>query len=190
VLDRGRPDDLTLGGDELVGLEVVAGQAVLPGQPAHPATEGEPADAGVGDVAGRGGQAVGLGGDVQRAEQRAALDPGQPPGRVDRDPAHRGEVDHEAAVGDGMAEDAVPAAADADLQAGLPGGADGGGDVGDAGAAHDRGRVVVDHGVPDRAGLVVARLAGPEQLAVELPAELGESDLVHGSEADIDRSGP
>src|SRR5690606_6192918 len=108
-------DVLAVGGDEREGDDVVAGQAVLAGQPAHAAAEGEPADAGVGDVAGGGGQAVRLGGAVERAEQGAALDAGAAAERVHPYAAHQGQVDHEAVVGDGEAGGVVPAAAYADL---------------------------------------------------------------------------
>jgi hypothetical protein len=79
--------DLAVGGDQLEAGDVVAGQPVAAGQPAHPAAQGEPADAGVGDVAGGGGQPEPLGGPVQRAQQRAAADPGATLLRVDTDAA-------------------------------------------------------------------------------------------------------
>ena len=67
-------------------------------------------------------------------------------------PAHRRQVDHQAVLGDGEPDHAVPAAAHADLEVEVAGGPDGGHHVADAGAADDQPRPAVDHGVPDRAG--------------------------------------
>jgi hypothetical protein len=150
VLVPGRPHHLAVRGHQLEGLDVVAGEAVLAGHPPHPAAEREAADAGVGDVAGGGGQPVPLGLGVERAEQRPALHRRAPAGRVDADRGHRGEVDHQAVVGDPEADHAVPAAPHADLQVQVAGGAHGRDHVADAGAAHDHPRAVVDHGVPHR----------------------------------------
>ena len=101
MLGAARGHDVAAGGDRRVRDDVVAGEAVLAGQPAHPAAEGQAADAGVRHVAGGGGQPVRLRRPVERAEQRATLHPGATADRVDPDAAHEGEVDHEAAVGDG-----------------------------------------------------------------------------------------
>ena len=105
---------------------------------------------------------------VQRAEHRAALDPGAPHDRIDGDAAHRGEVDHEPAVRDSEAGDIVAAATDADLQVALTGGAHRGDDVGDRGALDDQLRAVVDHPIPDRPGGVVPARAGSEDLSIEV----------------------
>jgi len=111
-----------------------------------------------------------LRGTIQRAEHRAALDPGAPHDRIDADAAHRGEVDHEPAVRDSEAGDVVAAATDTDLQVALAGGAHRGDDVADRGALNDQLRAVVDHPIPDRPGGVVPAGAGSEDLAVEVRA--------------------
>jgi hypothetical protein len=101
-----------VGGHQLGGEQVVAGQAEATRQPALAAAEGEPGDPGAADPpAGDGGQAVPLGGGVQLTPDHAALGGRGAGGRVDRHPALAGQVDDQV-PGDGLAGDAVPAAAD------------------------------------------------------------------------------
>jgi hypothetical protein len=176
VLGGRRANQLTVGGDQLVRHDVVAGQSVLASEPAHPAAQGQAADPGVGHVAGGRGQAVGLGGPVERAEQRPALDPGPAAHRVDPHPAQHGEVDHQPVVRHGVAGDVVTAAPDADLEVVIAGVAHRGGDVPDAGAPHDQTRVPVDHRVPDAADPVVAGAAGPQHRAVQAGVQRGGHD--------------
>src|SRR5262249_50965266 len=168
VLVGGCAHDVAVRGDDRIGHDVVAGEAMLARQPAHAAAQCQPADAGVRDVAGRGGEAEGLRGPVQRAEHRATLHPGAPRDRIDGDPAQPGEVDHEPAVRDSVAGDVVAAATDTDLQVALTGGAHRGDDVADRGATDDQLRAVVDHPIPDRPGGVVPAGAGSEDLTVEV----------------------
>jgi hypothetical protein len=56
---------------------------------------------------------------------------------IDPDALHRGEVDHQPAVCDGVASDVVPAAAHSNQEVVLPGEIDRVDDVGDARAASD-----------------------------------------------------
>src|SRR5690606_23924930 len=129
VVVPARPDDPAVGRDHLEGDAVVAGEVVLAGQTAHPAAQGEPSDVSVSDVAVGGGQAVCGAGQVEGAEQRASLHPRPAVGRIDRDLIHRGQVDHQPVLRDGVPDDAVAAAADPDLQVLLAAVPDGGGDV-------------------------------------------------------------
>ena len=62
------------------------------------------------------GQPVRLAGDVEGAEQGAALHPRPPALGVDADAAHRRQVEHQPALGHGVPDDAVAAAPDAELQ--------------------------------------------------------------------------
>src|SRR6202043_458635 len=151
----GRAHDVAVRGDDGAGHDVVAGETILAREPAHTAAQRQPADAGMRDIASRRGKAEGLRGAVQRAEYRAALDPGAPRDRIDGNAAHRGEVDHEPAVRDSEAGDVVAAATDADLQVALTGDAHRGDDVADRGTPDDQVRAVVDHPIPDRPGGVV-----------------------------------
>jgi hypothetical protein len=95
-------------------------------------------------------------GAIERAEQRPALHPRAPALRIHPDGAHRGQVDHQAAVRDAQSEHAVPAAAHADLELALAAVADGVGHVVRGRAANDRPRAAIDHGVPHRPGGVVS----------------------------------
>ena len=116
VLVRRGAHDVAARGHDLARDQVVAGQAVLAGEPAHAATQGETADPGVRDVAGRRGQAVRLGGRVERPQQGAALHPRASALHVDAHRTHRRQVDHQPALGHRQPDHAVSTAADPDLQ--------------------------------------------------------------------------
>ena len=76
----------------------VAGEAELRGQVADPAAEREAGDPGRADHASRGDEAVGLRRAVEVEPGRAALRAGDTGARVDVDPRHQREVDHEPVV--------------------------------------------------------------------------------------------
>ena len=101
-------------------------------------------------------------------------------GGVDSDTLHRREVDHEPAVTERVAADAVAAGAYGDQQIALAGEADRRDDVGDAGAAGDAGRTAVNRAIPDPAGSVVAGARRQQQLSAERSAELVERDRLPG----------
>ena len=94
-----------------------------------PAAERQPGDAGVADDADRADEAVRLRGDVELAEERAAVRPGGPGPRIDLDAAHRGHVDDEPAVGAREPGGAVAAGPDHDLEVVLAREADRRGDL-------------------------------------------------------------
>ncbi len=102
---------------------------------------------------------------VQVAQLRAPFDAGGAGYRVDADAVHRREIDHQPVVDGAESGAVVPAAADGDEQVVVAGEVDRGDDVGDVGALGDERRVLVDHRVVDRARLVVARIAGLDELA-------------------------
>src|SRR5262249_49373903 len=114
-----RGDDATVGEHDLGRCEVVDGHAVLAHQPAEATTEGETGDARSRDHAAGGRETVHRGGAVVLLPRHAGLCAHAPRPGVDVDPAHRREVDHEAAVGDREAGDVVPAAAHRDLESGV-----------------------------------------------------------------------
>ena len=188
----GRAHDVAVRGDDGEGHDVVAGEPVLAGQPAHAAAQRQPADAGVRHVAGRCGQAEGLGGAVQRAEHRAALHPGAQRDRIDGDTVQPGEVDHEPAVWNGEAGDVVAAATHADLQVALTGGAHSGDDS--STEAHwtiSAGRWSIIC-IPDRPGGVVPAGAGGEEPTVEVRTASGRGGELrcggHSTQAPRNRS--
>ena len=78
LLGLGRADEPAVGRDELDGDEVVDGEPEVPLEAAHAPTERQARDAGVADDAGRADEAVRLGGDVELAEERAAVRAGDP----------------------------------------------------------------------------------------------------------------
>ncbi len=108
-----------------------------------------------------------LGGAVDLAEQRAAADGGAAGHRVDAHPVETAEVDHEPVVADAVAGHRVAAGADRDRQVVRARVADRGGDVLRRDGARDQRGAPVVHGVPDPAQLVVAVVAGPDDLAPE-----------------------
>ena len=82
-----------------------------------PPREREAGDAGVRDQAAGRREAEGLGRRGRRRPGGAALDPGAAPLRVDPHGAHQRQVEHHAAIADGVARDVVAAAADRHRQA-------------------------------------------------------------------------
>ena len=108
-----------------------------------------------------------LGLAVELAPEHAGFGARRPGLWVDADAFHRREVDHEPAVTERVAADAVATGAHRDKQITLAGEADRGDDVGDAGAAGDPGWAAVDRAVPDRAGLVVAFVFGADHRAMD-----------------------
>jgi hypothetical protein len=121
----------------------------------------------VGDVPGGRRQAVRLSRAIQAAQQRAALDERPAAVRLDADVAHRRQVEHQASVRHGQAEDAVPAALDRDLEARLAPEADRRADVRRGGAPRDDRRPAVDDRVPHLAVPVVAGILRSDDLAAE-----------------------
>ena len=162
-----RPDDVALRGDDLGLHEVVDRQPVLAHQPADAAAQADAADAGVAHDAARGGQPVRLCLVVDVAPQGATLDEGGARDGVDRDGAHRREVDDDAAVAHCGAGDVVASAPHCDLEVAVSCEAHRRGDVGGAGAAGDQSRSPVDRAVPHGSGLVVVVVARADDAAPE-----------------------
>ena len=106
-------------------------------------------------------------------ELRAGLDAGGHHRGVDLDRAHLREVEQQRVVGHREAGDLVPAAADRDHQPVLAGEVDRRHHVGGGARPHHQAGPAVVHRVPDRARLVVAGLAGPDDLAAQAPGKGG-----------------
>ena len=171
-------------GDDVCSAQGVGAEPEAAAEPPHPAPQREPGDAGGGDDAARRGEAERLGFVVEVAPRRAALHAHRPGGGIHAHPAHPREVDHESAVTDRTPGDVVPPAAYRDEQMVRGGEADGSLHVGRAGASGDEGRPPVDHRVPDRAGVVVARVAGAQEGAAKLGPK-GVQDLLLKVEAAV-----
>ena len=174
-------DLAAIGRDDLDGDEGVDGQAVLADEPADPATEGQAGDADRSGVAERRREPVGRDGDRVLAGGQAGLRPGEPALGIDVETLHRAEVEDDAAVIRAVAGEAVPAAADRQLEAGLAGQDDGPGDIVRIGRANDQGRALVGVRVVDLAGFVVVGAAGQDDRAVQIGLEGFEVERVGGS---------
>jgi hypothetical protein len=162
-----RPDDLPVPGHQLKGRHVVAGQAELPGEPTHPAAQRQAPHTGVRDVPRSRGHPVAQRRGVKRPQQRAALYPRPPSLRVDPNPAHQAEIDHQAAVRHGHPERTVTAAFHADLQAKLAGHAHRRHHVAGARAAHDHLRPPVDQRIPHGPRTLIPRVTRQQQLPLQ-----------------------
>jgi hypothetical protein len=171
-------DDLALGRHELDGEQVVDGEPEPALQPADTAAERQAGHARVADDPCRADEAVCLGRDIELAEKCAAVRPCGAVLRVDRDAAHRREVDDQAAIGAGVAGRAVTARPDGELEGMVACEADRLRDFGRRRRADDARRMKVVDGVPQPSRLVVSAIAGRDDVAAELPAQL--SDLTHG----------
>ena len=166
VLGAGH-DDLAVGGDDLDRQQVVDGEAVLAHQPAFPAAQGQARDTGAGDHPAGGGQPVDGRGPVELLPGGPGLGPDGPPRRIDPDPFHRRQVDHQAAVGDGQAGHVVAAAAHRYLGRLVAADGDRVHDVRDGAAPGDKRGTLVDQPVVDPADLLVAQVCRGDQLAGE-----------------------
>src|SRR5262249_40849800 len=142
-----------------------AGQTVAARQPADATSQGEPSDARVSVSAADGGEAKGLRLVVEFPPSDATFSAGSAPGGVNPDALHPAQINHQAAVAYAVARDVMATAAHRHQQTVGVGKVDRVDHVRDASATGDERRPLVDIGIPDLAGLVVARIAGTEQLA-------------------------
>ena len=166
LLGLARPHEPAVGRDQLDRGEVVDREPELPLQASDAATQGQPGDAGVAHDADRADEAVRLGGDVELAEERAAVRPGGSPFGVHVDAAHRGQVHDQAAGAAGEPGHAVPAGPDGDLEVVVPAEADRGRNLrGVPWPDDDRGTAVVQR-VPQATGVVVGPVGGRDDVAI------------------------
>ena len=154
-------------GDHLGLDEVVDGEPVLAHEPPDAAAQAEAADAGVAHDAARGGQTVGLCLVVDVAPQGTTLDEGRAVDEIDRDGAHRREVDDDPVVAHCGAGDVVASASYGDLEVAVAGEAHRCGHVGGAAAAGDQSGSSVDRAVPHGSGVVVVMVVGGDEDASE-----------------------
>ena len=122
-----------------------------------------PRDARCGDHAPCRCQAKGRGLPVELPPGDAPLGLDRLAAGIDPDAFHRTQVDDEATLTDAMAGRMVSTPAHGHEHLVRLGKAHGGEHIGDARAACDQRRSLVDHGVKHRAGRVIAVIAGTEQ---------------------------
>jgi hypothetical protein len=167
VLGVAGGDNLPIGRDDLKAHHVVARQTDSARQPADPTSERQAADPGGRDVAGGRGQAVRLGRPVQVAQQGAAADVGEPRVGIDAHSAHAPQVDQQPALGNALAQDAVPPAGDPQLQTLASSEADRLCDIGRVEGLHDQRRPLVHHRVPGGTGGVIAVVVRRDERSVQ-----------------------
>jgi len=155
--------ELAVGSDDISGDEVVAGQAVAARQPADATTQGEASDASVSVSAAGGGEAEGLRLVVEFTPLDATLLLRGARGGFNPDALHPAQINHQATVAYAVARDVMATAAHRHQQTVGAGEVDRVDHVGDASAAGDEGGMLVDIGIPDLAGLIVAGIARTEQ---------------------------
>jgi hypothetical protein len=112
-----------------------------------------------------------LRGDIELAEEGAAVRPRDPGLRVDLDPAHLGQVHEEATVGSREPRGAVTARLDHDLEVVLASELDRRRDPCGRRRAHYDGRPAIVDRIPEPARIVVPRIGRRHDLAAR-PAQL------------------
>ena len=159
LVGLGRAHEPAIGGDDLDGGQVVDREPEVALEAADSPTERQPGDAGMADDADRADEAVRLRGDVELAEERAAVRAGDPGPRIDLDAAHLRQVDDEAAVRALEPGGGVATGLDRDLEVVLASEGDRRGDLlASTRPGDDRRPPIVDR-VPETARLVVGRVA-------------------------------
>src|SRR5262249_58588352 len=116
VLVGARPYVVAGSGDHLCSNQVVGGETVLAHEPSEPTSERQTCDAGRRDHPSGRGEAMELGLAIELAPRHAGPGSHRAAPGIDVDALHEGEVEHQAAVADGLPRHAVTAAADGKLQ--------------------------------------------------------------------------
>ena len=161
---RARPHDVPGRGHDRRADEVVAGQSGGAHQEAQPAAKGQPADAGVPERPARHRESVGERRAVHVLPLAAAARPRTARDRVHRDGAHLAQIDDQRPFGDTVAGDAMTASANGDGQPRVTRGTDRRDDILDRPTPHERGRPVIDGPVEGPTSVVVALVAGLEEI--------------------------
>jgi hypothetical protein len=139
---------------------------VLADHPAKPSAESEATHPGGADVASRSGKAKDLEFVIYILPGGSASDSHGSCSRIHVNALHGGEIDDQP-VAKRDASDIVAAATNGGREIVFAGKVDGSDYVGDTGAPEDEKGVLVDHGVVDLAGVVVARIGRQNQLSAE-----------------------
>jgi hypothetical protein len=173
-----RLHNLTVSSDHLGSKQVVDRQPVLPRQEADSTSEGDPADpdrAGVSQACDTASLTDGVGVLTRCAP---GLNPGGLCVGINVQGAHAGEVNHHPAFAGPVARAVVAAAPDGQLEAALAGARDNASNVICAGDSHDRGGPAVEALEEDLARLVVSRIVGADDFALQLRTEIGNRNIL------------
>ena len=157
---------------------VVRRPAPTPRQVSEPAAQGESRNTGERNETENGSKPVHLRFAIHFAEQATSLRVGDLSLWVHPDAAHERHVEHHRAVGRGQARDVVSSAFEAEQNIGFARELHAREHVGNAEAARDDGGPSIDHGVPDRSGLLKAHVARSEHRPPEALLQTVESVLV------------
>ena len=160
--------------DQLDAGQVVDREAEPSLQPADSTAERQPRDARVPDDADRAHETVGLGRDVELAEEGAPVHPRRAGHRVDDDPSHRRQVDHHAAIAARLPGGAVASGSDGQLEVVLATEADRGGDLGSAPRPDEDGGPAIVERVPEPSRIVIGRVGRRDHLAAKRSPQLIE----------------
>ena len=157
-------DDLTVSLDHFGREEVVTSCAVQSHHVTQPAAEGETRNSGVRNLPASSGPAKGCRRAIKLFPRHPGLRRSDSFGRIDVDPFHWREVNHEPCVTDRTSGDIVTAAAHTDKEIPFTGQADRGPNIAVCGAPGNHGRLPVYHAVPNAACIVISGLPGTQVL--------------------------
>jgi hypothetical protein len=160
-------DEGAVGEHDVGGEQVVDRQPEPAGQVADAAAESQPGHSGRGQESGWGGHAERHGGVVDVTPGASGVGADGAAVRADRGAAQHRQVDDQGVVPDTQAGRVVAAAPDGDRDGAGAGKSHAGDDVRGVADAGDGLRMLIDHGVVDGAGLVVARVIRPDQVAAD-----------------------
>jgi hypothetical protein len=178
VLVLAGTDDAARRRHELDGQEIVASEAELAVEPATTTTQDEPTYPGGRHPAPGRRKTIRLRAPIEMAHGGAAPNRRRSSLGVHRYGVHPPQVDHEAALREGPASDTVPAAADRGLEAEAASEMNCTYNIMHVGALGDDARSAIDHGVENRPGLAVLRVAGHDDFSAETLTKAVKSGLV------------
>jgi hypothetical protein len=141
-------------------------------QPAHPPAQRQAGDTGGRHHAARGGLPVHVRRPVVLVPRDPALGARPTPVRVDVDPTHRRQIDHQPTVGYGPSGNVVATTANGDLDAEVAPQVHRVTDIAHRLAAGDQPGTLVDQAVVNSASVVIAGVSGTEQHSVERRRQL------------------
>src|SRR5882672_2611939 len=178
VLTRTGREKLAICCDNICREYVVAAEAVLAHEPAKATTQGEAGHPRGGNDPTSAREAERLGFAVILTPRQTRLGTRRALGRIDPHALHPRQVNHEATIADCVAGDVMPASTYGHQKLVGAGKIHGVNNIGHPSASGDQCRSFVDHPVPDLAGVIIAGVAGTEQLAPQARLECFESYIV------------
>ncbi len=148
--------------------QVVNRQAQCTREVADASAQRQPTNAGGGNKATRRSQPEGMRGMVHVAPGAATFHTSGTCSRIDANPLHVREVDHQAVVAGAQAGAIVPATTDSQCQLVVARKIDRSDHIGDIHAAGDQRGLLVDHGIIDLASLRIVSIAGTKQRTTQV----------------------